>query len=311
MTTQEFKNCITILFHMEKDIYMKLRLIEGLTEKIREKEEEKENLLNEIHSKSPQSPTLKTERKNTVWENLFSENPVYDFWDECFLGLDGLGGILIMIVTFIIMLPLILVVGIIRIMTENGRNEKINRKHKAVYDREYEVYERQLATYNRACENAESYCRRTDEKINELAQQKKSLEDDLEQTRKKLAEFYDAMEINEKFRGLVPMSYMSEYVNLGIATKLEGADGLYYLIRKELQDAEFVYTVTSKLDALIGGIESSHKALRKEIDDMKERSYRMVLTAASSTQRQSGISEYQADSISRELRYQTYLLSKM
>ena len=69
-----------------------------------------------------------------------------------------------------------------------------------------------------------------------------------------LEKLYDAVGIDKDFRKLIPIGYMNDFARLGIATKLEGVDGLYYLVLQELRADCFQCTlndISSKLDTLI------------------------------------------------------------
>ena len=69
-----------------------------------------------------------------------------------------------------------------------------------------------------------------------------------------LKKLYAKTGIDPKFQNLMAMGYMNEFARLGIATRLEGVDGLYYLILKELrwdQMQQSLTTICNKLDTMI------------------------------------------------------------
>lgn len=69
-----------------------------------------------------------------------------------------------------------------------------------------------------------------------------------------LLNFYNTMDIDRDFRYLIAVGYMNEFLQLGIATKLEGVDGLYYLIKRELRLDQFQYNlneISTKFDTVI------------------------------------------------------------
>ncbi len=87
-----------------------------------------------------------------------------------------------------------------------------------------------------------------------IVQQRDALIKKKKQATEKLIKYYDLVGIDKKYRNIIPMGYMNEFVRLGIATKLEGTDGLYYLIRNELKNDQFQYSlkeISNKLDTLI------------------------------------------------------------
>lgn len=69
-----------------------------------------------------------------------------------------------------------------------------------------------------------------------------------------LNDFYSVVGIAPEFRNLIPIGYMYNFSRLGISTKLEGVDGLYYLINKELRMDQLQYSledISKKMDTII------------------------------------------------------------
>lgn len=100
---------------------------------------------------------------------------------------------------------------------------------------------------------------------------------------KKLREFYDTMGLDNKYRNIVPIGYMEEFIRLGISDHLEGVDGLYYLIRRELRDDQLNYTlneISNKLNILI---DSNHQ-LYSEINIMNNKCDAIVAQTAKTAQ---------------------------
>ena len=118
--------------------------------------------------------------------------------------------------------------------------------------KQYELDEQEYRTHIKQ-RDMEISARKTARK-EALTQQKKILSDKLYDSNRILADLYNAAGIDENYRNIVPIGYMNDFLKLGIASKLEGADGLYYLIRKELRMDQMTYkldTIISKLDTLI------------------------------------------------------------
>lgn len=87
-----------------------------------------------------------------------------------------------------------------------------------------------------------------------LEQQKNQLRTKIQESNVLLNNLYNTVGVDAKFRNIVPIAYMNEFLKLGISTKLEGADGLYYLVMKELRMDQMQYqldTIITKLDTLI------------------------------------------------------------
>lgn len=73
-----------------------------------------------------------------------------------------------------------------------------------------------------------------------------------------------------KDKDLIPIGYMHEFIRLGIATHLEGADGLYYLVRNELRADQFqcsIEEISCKLDTVI----DKQREIYGVISDMNHR----------------------------------------
>lgn len=91
------------------------------------------------------------------------------------------------------------------------------------------------------------------------------------------------MGLDNKYRNIVPIGYMEEFIRLGISDHLEGVDGLYYLIRRELRDDQLNYTlneISNKLNILI---DSNHQ-LYSEINIMNNKCDAIVAQTAKTAQ---------------------------
>lgn len=291
MTQQELKNCILILNDMEQNIYMMTRMGEKLDEEI--------NKLRNKEYSYPDKPEKRREKyKHTVLGCIFMFNPIAMFlFDLIFDEFDGFLKILPIIV-YVLLLPINIIVGIVYYYYEKPKIETAQKEAEEIYRKSCEEYEKIYA-------GIERNRRKDTEKADALTEQKNNLLKRKAESEEKLRIFYEKINIHEKFRGIVPMSYMAEYINLGIATKLEGSDGLYYLVMKDIKDTEFKYTITSKLDEII----QQEDRLHKSIERMKRSCDVMVLNTANNASSNT-IDTYQSERIERELKYQTYLLQK-
>lgn len=149
---------------------------------------------------------------------------------------------------------------------------------------------------------------------NILMNKKAELEKRRNEAIEKIASFYNAVGIDNSYRNIVPIGYMNEFVRLGIATKLEGADGLYYLIRKELRMDQMQYTmneISSKLDTLIDKTHELHSDLLN-INSKCDRLVNATIRAASyaeSAATNSAITAYNSGRIAKEQEYQNMLIT--
>lgn len=153
-----------------------------------------------------------------------------------------------------------------------------------------------------------------------LIRQKESLVKRKNEAAEKLKSFYAASGIDSKYRNLIPIGYMHEFIRLGIATHLEGADGLYYLVRNELRADQFqcsIEEISCKLDTVI----DKQREIYGVISDMNHRCDYLVeqtkksikLSAQnnallSSAVEQTKITAYNTERIAKETEFQNYML---
>ena len=86
---------------------------------------------------------------------------------------------------------------------------------------------------------------------------------------------YDDAGIDSAYRKLIPIRYMFDYYKLGISRKLEGTDGLYYLVRQELRADQFnasLQDISSKMSTLIKG----QSEVYRELCEANNRSAKMI-----------------------------------
>lgn len=295
MTQQELKNCIFILNDMEQNIYMMTRMCEKI-------DEEKDNLRKKEYS-YPEKPKKASIKKFNVFKCIFFENPIalapllLCGWA---LSEGGLLTILIVLglALYVALLPINIIAGIIYYYRKKPKAER-ERKNAE------EKYLNECRQHKNECDSIDLSRKNDRERIIALDEQKNNLLKRKAESESKLKEFYEKININEKFRGILPMSYMAEFIKLGIATKLEGADGLYYLVLKELKDTEFKYSITAKLDEAV----QKEQSLHKELERMKRTCDIMMLNSANNASSNT-IDSYQSERIARELEYQTYLIKK-
>lgn len=158
---------------------------------------------------------------------------------------------------------------------------------------------------------------------NELAQrdflikQRDSLVKRRNEARSKLRKYYDLMGIDNKYRNLVPIGYMNEFARLGISRHLEGADGLYYLVRTELRYDQMNATLNDiayNLDTIV----DKQRELYDEVTSINRRCDEMInLTVqnAKNTERSlnrieenTSITAYNTQRISQEIAFQNFML---
>lgn len=113
------------------------------------------------------------------------------------------------------------------------------------------------------------------EKSNFLQKQLDIMQGKLKASKTLLANVYDYVGIDSGFRNLICMGYMDEYLRLGIATKLGGVDGLYFVIKQQLNYDQInasINVIIDKLDTII----DNQTKLYKLIDDMNAKCSVMI-----------------------------------
>ena len=110
---------------------------------------------------------------------------------------------------------------------------------------------------------------------------------------------------------------MNEFARLGISRHLEGADGLYYLVRNELRFDQMNATLNDiaySLDSIV----DRQRELYAEVTSMNRRCDKMIsltLQNAKNTERSlnriaenTSIAAYNSERISQELAFQNFML---
>lgn len=163
------------------------------------------------------------------------------------------------------------------------------------YNKEIDVYKKELR----------------EKKI--LIGQKNLLVKKKEESAAKLNRFYQGSGIDASYCNIIAIGYMKDFLNLGICSKLEGVDGLYYAIRKEIRwdkMQETVGDISHKLDASI----ATQNAIREDLRRMSKRSEEMLNNIANEmksmgyNQSVNAVAAYNSERIRKELEYQNYIL---
>ena len=213
---------------------------------------------------------------------------------------------------------------------------------KKTYKIRYKEYKSQCDAYDLAMKEYEADCKKYENlkdqserewevknevRKNAIIQQKEQLHSRIEESSTLLSNLYNTVGIDEKFRNIIPMAYMNEFIELGISTKLEGADGLYYLVRKELRMDQMQYkldTIITKLDTLIDQQHSIYGELlnlNMKCDNMISATIRQtdaMLTQnhlinnqnklLTNIESNTAIAAYNTERIAKEQEYQSYMI---
>lgn len=140
------------------------------------------------------------------------------------------------------------------------------------------------------------------------------LNDKLAESNKNLEIIYNAVGIDKSFRNLICMGYMEEYIRLQIATKLGGVDGLYFVIKQQLNFDQInasLNVIIEKLDTIIDNQSHLYHAISavndkcaSMVDQLETISYNTYSTAYDTA-----INTYVDERRDQELDYLNYINS--
>lgn len=147
----------------------------------------------------------------------------------------------------------------------------------------------------------------------QLKKEKQEVEKVLQGGRNTIHEMYERAGIAGDYRNLIPMRYMASYYNLGISKKLDGTDGLYYLVRQELRADQFnasLQEISSKMDTLINVQSDIYRELVQidhDVRNMTDELVDSIYSSASAVQAEiakgTRISQYMSNQIEKQNSY--------
>ena len=156
-----------------------------------------------------------------------------------------------------------------------------------------------------------------------LQQELISVTQRLQDSRTKKNAFYIQIGIDPGYRYPVPIMYMNEFIRLGIATRLDGADGLYYLVRKELHSDQLYSSLMElnlEMDKVIGNqqtlvsfISDELSQINLQINHMLQKDHEIAASLenlqdhTTYLSRNSEITLYNTKRIAAETEYQSFL----
>ncbi len=145
------------------------------------------------------------------------------------------------------------------------------------YNLKYDNYKEELRVYNARLNDYNLYNQHEEERIKREAIEKKriltyidTLESVLNDTNDCLERYYDELNIFQNYRYIAAIGCMFEFISLGITDKLEGVDGLYYLIMKELKPHQIEITADEILENLEEYCGSQHTVHYEILEKEKE-----------------------------------------
>ena len=185
-------------------------------------------------------------------------------------------------------------------------------------DKKKQEYEKAMKEYNKNLSNDANRVKTEKKQKDVVAKEYNLLKAKLEESKAQLQKFYNRAGIDATYRNIYPIGYMNELARLGVSNKLDGADGLYYLVRQELRYDSFNYQlqeISNKLDVII----DQNKAIYSELREINVKCDRMIdlsLQQMKQTDQlgksideiaqSSSIAAYNSNRCSKELEYARY-----
>lgn len=140
--------------------------------------------------------------------------------------------------------------GIDRIYIQ-AKVQKIQREERA---RREEIYHRNMEKYQKDVQQDKERMAKEIEKRSFLQSELEVLENQRKEEENKLKCLYDIAGILPEYRSLIHIGYMKDLMEIGVSARFDGTDGLYYLVRKEIQADQLnknISDISGKLDEVI------------------------------------------------------------
>ena len=319
MNKEQLKKGISILYDMELNNYLMTRSIQGLEYEISHLGKRKEFVKPEREYDNRSA--IDTGESvllpcilifgilgviiGFIWGTSWTDIDFFAFFCAI-IGAAIMGGIF----AFIGMIVAVIVAAIKGKMEIDDNNERLSEK----YVQNERIYNMNLRLDQERVENE------LQEK-DLLIAQRNALITRRKVARAKLMFFYDKVGIDKNFSNLLPIAYMYEFMRLHISDKLEGADGLYYLVSRELKVDKMylkLEEISSKFDTII---DNQHR-LYDELSSLNLRCEKLIentcMAAEIAAENNSLLQEaventeiaaYNTERIARENEYQSFLMT--
>lgn len=311
MTKEELQQGISILYDMELNDYLMERTINELDEQIG-------SLGYKKRFSQPQKKSVSANFDYCVWCGF-----IFAVIGAIIMLINGYvtypGGFFVKLIEGILEGILGAVIGgIVGIII--GAFVAICKKG-AAKEEEDRKYQENLAKLESAKKSDNIRVSNEIEQMKILSKERNLLTHRKNEARQKLSKYYSIMNIDSNYCHLLPIGYMYEFIRLGISTHLEGADGLYYLVRKELRMEQLQYSVeeiSQKLDTII---DNQHE-IYSQLSDMNDKCDVMISQAVKSAKanaqnkvlleqavKNSSITAYNSERLTREVGFQNFMIA--
>ena len=317
MEKNHLQEGISILYDMEKNNYLMTRAISKLDREIA-------TLCKQRYIEPPKPKQL----KESIIDRGFSFAFPFGVVGAIIGGILGLFSVFkqdfeVIIFAGIFILAVYIVIGAVigfgvGLVTGGAIGSIKKGKEKEAAIKEYNI---EKENYKRSLNNENIRIAQESKRRDILLYQKSKLIEKRNESKKLLASFYDIVGIDMKFRNLIPIGYMYDFMRLGIASEFGGVDGLYYLTRRDLREDQMnatLETIVNKLDIIIDNLNE----IKYELEDINRKCdsilYETIKMCNSISRGNSVLNEiknntevlaYYNERNNRELEYQNFMMT--
>ncbi len=294
MTTQELKKGVDMLYDMEVNHYLMTRAIQSLDREIH-------SLANRRPILSPQKREYKNRLSDFIVPACFASILFFTFFGvvSCVTS-SGYANVLLYAIlgVFLGVIGGLLLFAVDHIIDKH----RIEKEYRNADD----IFMGKLAGDIVRIE------RETEQKRH-LLKQRAILKERLDKSKAIAMTMYAKMGIDREYRHMIAIGYMNEFLRLGIANRLGGADGLYYLVRKEIKMDVMQSTmieISEKLDMLVDQQRELHRDLlqiNRKCDNMVDMTVKAARSAGAIAEN-TAVTAYNTERIQRELEFQNFML---
>lgn len=312
MKKDDLKEYINILVDMEDNIYLQKRLIKNL----------------EAYSMSLGKPKEIIKPFAPILDIVYGENRFAAMLSCLIIGISlcflGIMLVLVPSMLTLLLLPLggiLVFLGLI-LLPEQLKRIRRNRQNKLFYEKQMKIYEASIVQYNQILLEDKA---RIEKEINRKAfinSEIQSAKSRLAESQKQLAVMYSLGVVYPKYRNIVMINSICEYLKSGRCSTLGGPSGAYNLLENEMrldriilqldqviskldqikQNQYMLYSAISQGNQIAHKIAQSTKEISEKLDSIQTQGedYTQELHNLQATSR---LATYNLERINKELHY--------
>ena len=174
-------------------------------------------------------------------------------------------------------------------------------------------YEQACISYEERKKSEKLRIQREEQQKQNLVEERKRLYEKYCDSFYELESYYSIVGIVKEYRNFITIGYMYKFVEMGISDKLGGTDGLYYLVRKELQWEELMGRLTEISDKLDIMIDNTSR-LYEDLQGLNRRCDELVSHAVKASsmigniEKNTEITAYNTERIAQEEIFRNFML---